>query len=120
MLHLIISYPFSRQVWHEILAWMRMTCTTQPTDPRDISLRLVDESQASHPKSHAQRASLHNLSRTMDDMEAPKRLRIRQSTAFHLNLSLKDQGRGRSMDPGMSKRAKRCCTIDTECTLKPH
>jgi len=81
MLHLIISYPFSRQVWHEILAWMRMTCTTQPTDPRDISLRLVDESQASHPKSHAQRASLHNLSRTMDDMEAPKRLRIRQSTA---------------------------------------
>jgi hypothetical protein len=27
MLHLVLECPFSRQVWHEVLSWLRMTCS---------------------------------------------------------------------------------------------
>jgi hypothetical protein len=33
MHHLIINCPFSRHVWHEVLAWARMTCAPPSTEP---------------------------------------------------------------------------------------
>lgn len=32
MHHLLLYCPFSRQVWHEILAWLRMSCTPPDHD----------------------------------------------------------------------------------------
>jgi hypothetical protein len=33
MHHLIIECRFSRHVWHEVLAWARMTCALPSTGP---------------------------------------------------------------------------------------
>ena len=32
MRHLILECPFSRQVWHEVLSWLRMTCRPPNND----------------------------------------------------------------------------------------
>jgi hypothetical protein len=36
MCHLLIEVPFSKQVWHKVLSWLRMTC--RPPSNADISL----------------------------------------------------------------------------------
>jgi hypothetical protein len=57
--HLLIECPFSRQVWHDILSWMRMAC----------SLRLVVCRVTEYPKAAAQWVSLRDSAHTMDDLE---------------------------------------------------
>lgn len=70
MRHLLLACTLSRQVWHETLAWLRLTC--RPPD-NDVSLKL---------QAAAQGARLHDPARPMDAMEAPQRLRLRQSSSL--------------------------------------
>jgi hypothetical protein len=34
--HLFITCPFSQQIWHEILSWLRMTCNTPSGENRRV------------------------------------------------------------------------------------
>uniref|UniRef100_A0ACD6AGM5 Uncharacterized protein n=1 Tax=Avena sativa TaxID=4498 RepID=A0ACD6AGM5_AVESA len=43
MHHLVMACPFSRQVWHEVLSWLRLPCQAPSDEPS-----LLDWWQASH------------------------------------------------------------------------
>jgi hypothetical protein len=63
MHHLIIKCPFSRHVWHEVLAWARMTCAPPSTEPS-----LFDGNE--------KKAHLSCASYPLDDLEASERLHL--------------------------------------------
>jgi hypothetical protein len=48
MMHLILVCPFAKQVWHEILAWLRLTCT--PPDQEETLFEWWRKAKQGTPK----------------------------------------------------------------------
>jgi nuclear pore complex protein Nup210 len=49
MRHLLIHYPFAKQVWLEALAWLRLSCRT-PRDTDDSIFTWLVEAKQTTPK----------------------------------------------------------------------
>jgi hypothetical protein len=72
MHHLLISCPFSRQIWYDMLASLRLACR-----PPDQDASLSDwwlAIKTNHAQDHAQRPSHDDTSHSLADLETPKRL----------------------------------------------
>jgi hypothetical protein len=59
--------PFARQVWHDILSWLCMTCTQLTADD---TLRLVGRGEAENTQTAAQGTWVHDTAHPLDDLEA--------------------------------------------------
>jgi hypothetical protein len=46
MRHLLIDCPFVKEVWHEALAWLRMTCRTPGSDFASLTDRIAETKPA--------------------------------------------------------------------------
>jgi hypothetical protein len=70
--HLFITCPFSQQIWHEILSWLRMTCNTPSGENRRVDW--WHAAKQNTPKAMQKRTGHCDVVGAMDDLETSQHL----------------------------------------------
>jgi len=78
--HLLLEFPVTRQAWHEIMVWLRMTA--RPPDQEASIMEWWHRAKRETPKQLRKRTGLSGIADPLYDLEAQKRLCLRRRSAL--------------------------------------